>query len=112
MNGSRYSPIIVSWYLLHCVIIIFFFQINLHSFNNCLSSNLPSYARPLFLRLSEEIPVTGTFKMQKVALAKQGFNPEECSKVDNLYYFDSTKKEYIPLDENCYKNILDHQIRF
>ena len=56
--------------------------------------------------------MTGTFKMRKVALAKQGFNPEECSKTDDLYYFDSTKKEYIPLDEKCYKNVLDCQIRF
>ena len=84
-----------NWYLLHCVINFSFFQINLRSFNGSLSANLPVYARPVFLRLSEEIPVTGTFKMRKVALAKQGFNPEECSKTDDLYYFDSTKKEYM-----------------
>ena len=38
-------------------------------------SDLPSYARPLFLRMMPKVTVTVTFKHQKVQLRKEGFNP-------------------------------------
>jgi len=33
---------------------------------NCLISELPSYARPIFLRFTPELEITGTFKHKKV----------------------------------------------
>jgi fatty-acyl-CoA synthase len=36
---------------------------------------LPAYARPLFVRLQQDIETTGTFKYRKIELAQQGFNP-------------------------------------
>src|SRR6185312_3462233 len=40
-----------------------------------LAARLPHYARPIFLRLSPAIAVTGTFKQRKVDLVKDGFDP-------------------------------------
>ena len=36
---------------------------------------LPPYARPIFLRLRPEMEITGTFKLRKVELVKDGFDP-------------------------------------
>jgi acyl-CoA synthetase (AMP-forming)/AMP-acid ligase II len=39
-----------------------------------LEKNLPSFARPIFLRFQQEIEVTSTFKQRKIELQKQGFD--------------------------------------
>ncbi|XP_054282944.1 long-chain fatty acid transport protein 1-like [Macrosteles quadrilineatus] len=44
---------------------------------------LPTYARPVFLRLAQVLPHTGTFKLKKIDLQKEGFNPSTIS--DKLY---------------------------
>ncbi|TTA69396.1 Long-chain fatty acid transport protein 1 [Bagarius yarrelli] len=36
---------------------------------------LPPYARPVFLRISPQVDTTGTFKIQKTRLQKEGFDP-------------------------------------
>lgn len=38
--------------------------------------SLPPYARPLFIRLLDEIPRTATFKLKKRELALEGYSPE------------------------------------
>lgn len=53
---------------------------------------LPTYARPLFLRLLDEPIITGTFKQRKVDLANEGFDPNKIK--DLLYYLDPEKKTY------------------
>ena len=40
-----------------------------------LVERLPSYARPLFLRLTEELGHTETFKQKKAVLAEEGYDP-------------------------------------
>ncbi len=42
-----------------------------------LEKNLPVYARPLFIRVQQEMQQTSTFKHTKNDLVKQGFNPHE-----------------------------------
>jgi fatty-acyl-CoA synthase len=54
----------------------------LHAF---LASELPNYARPIFLRLQPAIETTGTFKYRKVDLVRDGFDP---SKTEHELYFD------------------------
>jgi fatty-acyl-CoA synthase len=48
-----------------------------------LEKNLPSYARPVFLRFRAAIAATSTFKQRKVELQKEGFDPAVIS--DPLY---------------------------
>lgn len=46
--------------------------------------SLPPYARPLFIRLMDEIPRTATFKLMKRELALEGYSLETVK--DPMYY--------------------------
>ncbi|KAJ8392735.1 hypothetical protein AAFF_G00072190 [Aldrovandia affinis] len=70
-------------------------------------SDLPSYARPLFLRIQESMEMTGTFKQQKFRLVESGFNPSAIS--DPLYFLDNATKCYIPLTDTIYDSIVSGQ---
>jgi fatty-acyl-CoA synthase len=71
-------------------------------------TNLPTYARPLFLRVSpEEMEVTGTFKHRKVALVAEGFDPSVVK--DPLFFLQG--EEYVPLTPAVYFGICSGQIR-
>ena len=64
-------------------------------------SRLPAYARPLFLRLTDSLAITETFKQKKHLLAQDGFNPYASG--DALYVDDGIG--YVPLDEALYARI-------
>ncbi|XP_067288589.1 long-chain fatty acid transport protein 6 [Pseudorasbora parva] len=74
---------------------------------NIVLKELPSYARPLFIRLQESMDMTSTFKQQKFGLVESGFNPSSIS--DPLYFLDYTEKSYIPLTSSVYDSILNGQ---
>jgi fatty-acyl-CoA synthase len=57
---------------------------------------LPRYAAPLFVRLLPEMEVTGTFKLRKVTLQEEGFDPARVA--DPLYFRDDEARSYVPLD--------------
>lgn len=57
---------------------------------------LPSYARPRFLRFLSDMDITGTFKHQKVQLRDQGFDPAKVP--DPVYILHPESKRYEPLD--------------
>ncbi|XP_009948938.1 PREDICTED: long-chain fatty acid transport protein 1-like, partial [Leptosomus discolor] len=64
---------------------------------------LPPYARPVFLRLLPQVDTTGTFKIQKTRLQREGFDPHQTS--DRLYFLDLKLGKYVPLDECLYERI-------
>uniref|UniRef100_A0A8B9NUH0 Very long-chain fatty acid transport protein n=1 Tax=Apteryx owenii TaxID=8824 RepID=A0A8B9NUH0_APTOW len=64
---------------------------------------LPPYARPIFLRFLPQVDTTGTFKIQKTRLQREGFNPHQTS--DRLYFLDLKLGKYVPLDECLYERI-------
>ncbi|KAI4816916.1 hypothetical protein KUCAC02_009216 [Chaenocephalus aceratus] len=66
--------------------------------------DLPAYARPLFIRLQEEMEMTSTFKQHKFQLVQSGFNPSSIS--DLLYVLDHQQQSYIPLTDCIYHSIL------
>ncbi|KAF3848708.1 hypothetical protein F7725_015205 [Dissostichus mawsoni] len=66
--------------------------------------DLPAYARPLFIRLQEEMEMTSTFKQQKFQLVQSGFNPSSIS--DLLFVLDHQQQSYIPLTDCIYHSIL------
>jgi fatty-acyl-CoA synthase len=70
-----------------------------------LKARLASYARPVFLRLSPRIDVTGTFKQRKVDLVREGFDP--ASIADPLYYFDADSGRYERLTAERYAQIVE-----
>ncbi|XP_076105117.1 long-chain fatty acid transport protein 2-like [Mytilus galloprovincialis] len=76
-------------------------------YDHC-SENLPSYARPLFLRLEEQTRVTVTFKQHKVDLVKEGYDPSIIS--DPLYYLSNDAKTYVPLDASSFGSVLKSRL--
>ena len=76
-------------------------------YSHCVD-NLPSYARPLFLRLEESTRVTVTFKQHKVDLVKEGYDPRVVS--DPLYYLSQEAQTYLPLDASSYGNLLKSRL--
>jgi len=60
-----------------------------------LAANLPTYARPVFVRLLPEIEITGTFKQRKVELVKEGFDLAAFR--DPIYWLDPARGQYVPL---------------
>jgi len=72
-------------------------------------AHLPDYARPIFLRIVPQSDMTGTFKMRKVDLVRQGFDPALIK--DPLYYADPVTGRYAPLDARTYDRIQNGEIR-
>jgi fatty-acyl-CoA synthase len=66
---------------------------------------LPNYARPIFLRLSPSIEVTGTFKQRKVDLVREGLDPSAIA--DPLYFLDPDSGKYERLTPERYGEILE-----
>ncbi|XP_040271916.1 long-chain fatty acid transport protein 6 [Bufo bufo] len=72
-------------------------------------NDLPGYAYPRFLRLQENMEITGTFKQQKFRLVEQGFNPSLIS--DPLYFLDDSQKSYVPMTKDIHDKILNGQLK-
>ena len=81
----------------------------LDGFYDYICNNLADYARPIFLRLQEEIEATGTFKQRKVDLVKQGFDPSTID--DRLLFKDPKKGAYVEIDKALHKQIIDGEFR-
>ncbi|HHL43457.1 MAG TPA: long-chain-acyl-CoA synthetase, partial [Hellea balneolensis] len=58
-------------------------EFNLEDLRTHIHKSLPVYARPLFIRISNESDTTTTFKYKKTALVKDGFDPTKVK--DDLY---------------------------
>jgi len=70
--------------------------IDLVAFREHLAGHLPEYARPLFLRVCDDIDVTGTFKPQKNALMCEGYAPAKTT--GDQIYFRDRNRGFIALD--------------
>jgi len=70
---------------------------------------LPAFARPLFLRLQEQTDTTGTFKLRKVELVKEGFDPDQIE--DPLYVDHPVIGKYVRLTRELYDQIVDGRLR-
>ncbi len=66
-------------------------------------AHLPPFAQPIFLRLCENLAVTGTFKPQKSEYVREGYNP--ASTTDRLFFDDVRQGAYRPIDQALYDEI-------
>jgi hypothetical protein len=64
---------------------------------------LPPYARPRFLRITDRIAATSTFKHNKAELKREGFDPAATN--DPIYFDDAAKKAFVRLDATLYARI-------
>lgn len=74
-----------------------------------LKENLPSYAMPIFLRIMKSLPMTGTFKLKKLDLQKEGYNINTVT--DDIYYYNATLKNYELLTQKVYSDIVNGKLR-
>jgi len=74
-----------------------------------LAGNLPTYARPVFIRLLPELEITGTFKQRKVDLVKDGFDPTAIR--DPLYWLDPATGQYEPLTREAVDAIASGKVK-
>jgi len=70
---------------------------------------LPSYARPLFLRIQDRIAVTATFKHQKSELMREEFDPAVTD--DAIYFDDPSQQAYVRLDGALFERIKAGAVR-
>ncbi|CAH1100218.1 unnamed protein product [Psylliodes chrysocephalus] len=73
-----------------------------------LKSHLPAYAIPLFLRIMDSLPMTGTFKVKKTELQNEGFDIGVIK--DPIYVYDSKKIDYIPIND-LYEGIIAGNVK-
>lgn len=75
-----------------------------------LEKQLPVYARPLFVRLSPEMEITGTFKHRKVELVKEGFNPAAIA--EPIYFLEPSAQAYVPMDGALHARVISGEFKF
>jgi acyl-CoA synthetase (AMP-forming)/AMP-acid ligase II len=78
-------------------------------FKSHVDLTLPSYARPLFVRLSNAVDATSTFKLKKAILQKQGFNPDTID--DDIYFRHPDNDEYVPMTKEIYHHLSNQRLR-
>jgi fatty-acyl-CoA synthase len=83
--------------------------VDLTAFRTHLIDHLPRYARPLFLRLRNEMEMTGTFKYTKSDLVHEGYDPAATS--DAIYFNSPEHDAFLRLDQALYERIRSGQIR-
>lgn len=83
-------------------------KFNFNDFSEHISKNLNAFQFPYFLRVTEVMKTTGTFKHQKEELKKQGFNPSSID--DKLYFYQ--KGNYVEISQDLYTKIQSGEERF
>uniref|UniRef100_A0A672GWH4 long-chain-fatty-acid--CoA ligase n=1 Tax=Salarias fasciatus TaxID=181472 RepID=A0A672GWH4_SALFA len=83
-------------------------QIDLDAFLSAVQKALPSYARPVFLRLMPSVDTTGTFKIQKTRLQNEGFKPQDTS--DKIYFLNSGAGGYEAVTDELFRAIVEGEV--
>jgi citronellyl-CoA synthetase len=71
-------------------------SLDLDAFSAHVEGALPSYARPIFLRVQHDQETTSTFKLVKKTLREEGFDPDQVGS-DSLYVMKPGNATYEPL---------------
>ncbi|KAM3958188.1 fatty acid transport protein 3 [Aphomia sociella] len=74
-----------------------------------LKSTLPSYARPIFVRILPEPPLTSTFKLRKKELVEQAYSISLHD--DPMYFLDQKTAEFVPLSQKMYDDIVQGVVK-
>ena len=77
------------------------------AFSDYVENSLPKYARPLFIRIIQEMDTTGTFKLKKNDLRNEAFDIGKVS--DPIYCLKPNSSNYVPLDNEWLQTINSEQ---
>jgi acyl-CoA synthetase (AMP-forming)/AMP-acid ligase II len=83
-------------------------EFNFNEFSEHIEKNLNAFQLPYFLRITETMKTTGTFKHQKEDLKKQGFDPDIIE--DKIYFYQ--KGNYVEMNNDLYNRIQTGEERF
>jgi fatty-acyl-CoA synthase len=83
--------------------------LDLAAFRLHLAARLPDYARPVFVRVRDDLAVTPTFKHTKSALVRDGYDPVAIG--DAIYFNDRERQAFVRLDKSLYDQIQSGQVR-
>jgi fatty-acyl-CoA synthase len=83
--------------------------LDLSAFRSHLTTRLPEYAMPVFVRVLGAIETTGTFKPKKQDLVAAGFDPHRTT--DPLFVHDREAGTFIPLDAAVLERIRSGRLR-
>jgi fatty-acyl-CoA synthase len=72
------------------------------AFSEHVKRELPPYAQPLFVRLLPAMDTTGTFKIRKVDLVADGYDP---ARIKGPLFFHDPKKGYVKLTKAVFDRI-------
>jgi fatty-acyl-CoA synthase len=84
-------------------------ELDLASLRTHLQARLPSYARPLFVRVGGPLEVTMTFKPRTLELVAQGFDPDRTPAP--LYFDDARRDRFVRLDAGLFQDIINGKVR-
>ncbi|KAK2157972.1 hypothetical protein LSH36_180g05035 [Paralvinella palmiformis] len=73
------------------------------------SNVLPSYAWPRFIRIQNVQTITSTFKLRKIELVRDGFDPVKVNP-DLLYFLDLVNKSYVPMTDHLFNEIISVRV--
>ncbi|XP_027834751.1 long-chain fatty acid transport protein 5 isoform X2 [Ovis aries] len=68
-------------------------------------TSLPAYAAPHFIRIQDALEITGTFKLVKSRLVREGFNVSVVA--DPLFVLDSQARAFRPLTPDIYRAVCE-----
>jgi fatty-acyl-CoA synthase len=83
--------------------------LDLAAFRTHLVDRLPEYAHPVFVRVRDDLEVTGTFKHTKSALVRDGYDPVAIE--DAIYFHDRERRAFVRLDKPLYDLIQIGHVR-
>ena len=75
---------------------------DIKAFGEHVGQQLPAYAQPLFVRILPAIETTGTFKVRKMDLVADGYDP---AKVKGPLFFHDPKRGYVKVTKGVYEKI-------
>jgi fatty-acyl-CoA synthase len=72
------------------------------AFQEHVERNLPAYAQPLFVRVMPAMDTTGTFKVRKMDLVADGYDP---AKIKGPLFFKDPRRGYVKLTKTVYDKV-------
>jgi acyl-CoA synthetase (AMP-forming)/AMP-acid ligase II len=82
---------------------------DVNQFSRFVQQSFPKYSIPIFLRIINELEFTGTHKLRKINLRKQGYDINTLK--DQIYVWDSLSNNYKLFDHDQYQNLMNGRIK-
>ena len=73
------------------------------AFGEHVARELPPYAQPLFVRLLPALDATGTFKIRKMDLVADGYDP---AKIKGALFFHDPKRGYVKVTKSVFERLM------